>query len=125
MSGLHILVVEDCDEAAASLALFLRRLGHHVRVAADGPAAIAGAGADKPDVVLLDIALPGMSGDDVARHLREHLLDKPPLIIALTGCGRESDRRRSEESGIDLHLVKPADPRVLRNVLSRFASVVA
>jgi CheY-like chemotaxis protein len=125
MSGLHNLVVDDRTDAATGMARLLRLDGHHVEIASDGSSAVDRARADKPDVVLLDIALPGMSGHDVARHLREHLFDKPPLIIALTGCGRESDRRRSEESGIDLHLVKPADPLLLRNVLSRFASVVA
>ena len=125
MAGLHILVVEDCLDTASCMALFLRHLGHHVRVATDGPSAIARAQADKPDVVLLDIALPGMNGYDTARRLREHLFNKPPLIVAVTGYGQESDCRRGEESGIDMHLVKPIDPPVLSKILSRFAKVVA
>ncbi|HTU18377.1 MAG TPA: response regulator [Gemmataceae bacterium] len=124
MTGLHILVVEDCTDTAASLAFFLRYHGHQVRLASDGPTAIARARADKPDVVLLDIALPGINGYDVARQLREDLFDKPPLILAVTGYGQESDRRRGEEAGIDMHLVKPIDPLLLRNILSRFAQVV-
>jgi hypothetical protein len=63
--------------------------------------------------------------DRACHQLSEHLLDKPPLIIALTGHSREPNCQRFEESGIDMYLVKPVDPLVLRNVLSRFASVVA
>jgi CheY-like chemotaxis protein len=106
------------------MALFLRFCGHQVELAYDGSSALDRARADKPDVVLLDIALPDMSGYDVARQLREHLFDKPPLIIAVTGYGREADRRRSEESGIDMHLVKPVEPLELKNILSRFKRVV-
>jgi CheY-like chemotaxis protein len=125
MSGLHILVVDDRTDAATGMARLLRLDGHHVEIASDGSSAVDRARADKPDVVLLDIDLPDMSGYEVARRLRESLFDKPPFILAVTGHGRESDRRRSEEAGIDMHLAKPVDPRVLRTILSRFASVVA
>lgn len=125
MIGLHILVVDDRTDAASIMARLLRLYGHHVEVASDGSSAIARAQADKPDVVLLDIDLPDMSGYDVARYLSEHLFDKPPLIITLTGYGQESDLRRSEEAGIDVHLAKPVDPLELNNILSRFATVIA
>lgn len=125
MPSLHILVVDDCTNTAATTALFLRFCGHHVELAYDGSSALQRARAEKPDVVLLDIALPDMSGHDVARQLREHLCDKPPLILAVTGHSQESDRRHSEQSGIDLHLVKPVEPLKLRTILSRFARVVA
>ncbi|HEY7159210.1 MAG TPA: response regulator [Gemmataceae bacterium] len=124
MAGLHILVVDDCTDVAATMALFLRFCGHHVELAYDGSSALDRARADKPDVVLLDIALPDMSGHDVARQLREQLFDKPLLILAVTGYGREADRRLSEESGIDMHLVKPVEPLELKKILSRFERVV-
>jgi CheY-like chemotaxis protein len=125
MAGLHVLVVDDCNDTTASMALFLGMGGHHVHVARDGPTAIEIARADRPDVVLLDIGMPGMSGYEVTPRLRECLSDKPPLIIAVTGFDREYDRRRSEESGIDLHLVKPVEPMALMSLLSRFSQVVA
>ena len=125
MAGLHILVVDDRTDAATSMARLLRFYGHHVQLASDGSSAVERARADKPDVVLLDIDLPDMSGYEVARQLREHLFDKPPLIIAVTGYAPESDRQRSEEAGIDLHLVKPVEPLGLRDILSRFTRVVA
>jgi CheY-like chemotaxis protein len=125
MAGLHILVVDDRTDAATNMARLLRFYGHHVQLASDSSSAFERARADKPDVVLLDINLPDMSGYDVARHLREHLFDKPPLIIAVTGYAQESDRQRSEEAGIDMHLVKPVEPRRLRDILSRFTRVVA
>jgi CheY-like chemotaxis protein len=125
MPRLHVLVVDDCTDTAATTGLFLRFYGHDVELAYDGWSALERARAGQPDVVLLDIALPDMSGYDVARHLREQLFDKPPLIVAVTGYGQESDRRRSEESGMDIHLVKPVEPLALKNILSRFARVVA
>lgn len=124
MAGLEILVVEDCPDTAASTALLLRHYGHQVRIAADGPTALARVQEDHPDVVLLDIALPGMNGYKVARHIREHFFDKPPLIVAVTGFGQEADRQRAEQAGIDMHLVKPVDPFALTALLSRFARVV-
>jgi CheY-like chemotaxis protein len=125
MTGLHVLVVEDCIDTATTMAMLLRMHGHQVEIAQDGPSAIDRARQDKPDVVLLDIGLPGMSGYEVTPHLRECLRDKPPLIIAVTGYAQESDCRRSAEAGIDLHLVKPVDPLDLIHILSRFAQVVA
>jgi CheY-like chemotaxis protein len=125
MAGLHVLVVDDCSDTTASMALLLGMGGHRVQTAPDGPTALKAAREGKPDVVLLDIGLPGMSGYEVTPLLRECLPDKPPLIIAVTGYGGESDRRRSEESGIDLHLVKPVEPLALLGILSRFAKVVA
>jgi CheY-like chemotaxis protein len=125
MASLHVLVVEDCPDTAASMDLLLRADGHQVQVAADGPTAVEKAQKDNPDVVLLDIGLPGMSGYEVTRRLRQCLFHKPPLIVAVTGYSHEADRQRSEEAGIDLHLVKPVEPQALMSILSRFANVVA
>jgi CheY-like chemotaxis protein len=76
-------------------------------------------------VLLLDIGLPGMSGWELARWVTEQPAEKRPLLVAITGYGREEDRRRSEEAGIDLHLVKPVDPDQLLRLLRRFYRVVA
>jgi CheY-like chemotaxis protein len=115
----RILVVDDNADAAESLALWLRLGGHEVRVAHDGPAALAAVDADPPEVVLLDIGMPGMDGYEVAQRLRrrpglEHL-----VLVAMTGWGQEEDRRRSGEAGIDHHLVKPADLEALNGLLAR------
>jgi CheY-like chemotaxis protein len=123
-AGLRILVVEDQADTAATLALLLRMEGHEVQVAPDGPAAVGAVQTAPPDVLLLDIGLPGMSGWEVARWVTEQPAKKRPLLVAITGYGREEDRRRSEEAGIDLHLVKPVDPEKLLGLLRRFRRVV-
>ncbi len=122
---LRVLVVEDHADTAASLALLLRLDGHEVRVAPDGPAALRAAHESPPDVALLDIRLPGMDGCDVARRLLERAAEKKPLLVALAGCGREQDRRRAAEAGIDLYLLKPMDPEALRRLLRRFQGIMA
>jgi signal transduction histidine kinase len=105
----RVLVVDDNADAAESLALLLRLRGHHVRLAFDGPAAVAAAPDYAPDVVLLDLGLPGMDGHEVARRLRQQAgLDKA-LVVALTGSGSDEDRQRSREAGCDHYLVKPVD----------------
>jgi CheY-like chemotaxis protein len=81
--------------------------------------------AEPPDVVLLDLALPGMDGYEVARRLRAQSRERRPLLIAVTGYGREEDRRRSVEAGIDLHLLKPVDLAQLQGLLRRVHRVIA
>src|SRR4051812_5803763 len=103
---LRVLIVDDYADCAESMALLLGMYGHEVEVARSGPTALQMAQAGQPDVVLLDIGLPGMSGYDVARELKEQRGEKRPLIIAVTGFGQDADRRRSAELGIDLHMVK-------------------
>jgi signal transduction histidine kinase/DNA-binding response OmpR family regulator len=119
LAPLRVLVVDDNRDAAESLAMLLRLDGHEVRLAHDGPAALDAAGDFRPEVVLLDIGLPGMSGHDVARRLHGGHGGAPPLLVAMTGYGQEEDRRRSREAGFDHHLVKPVDPQVLRQLLAR------
>jgi signal transduction histidine kinase len=114
----RILVVDDSRDAAESLAILLRLTGHDVRTAHDGPEALEAARSFEPEVVLLDIGLPGMSGYEVARRLREQAGTDPPHLVALTGYSQEEDRQRSREAGFDLHLVKPVDPSALRDLLS-------
>jgi PAS domain S-box-containing protein len=105
----RVLVVDDNHDAAEALALLLGLLGHQVRLAHDGPAALEAAEAQVPDVVLLDLGLPGMDGFEVARQLRTRAALRQARIVALSGYGQASDRQRSKEAGFDHHLVKPAD----------------
>jgi PAS domain S-box-containing protein len=115
----RILIVDDNPDAANSLARLLTRLWHQdVQVAHDGPAALAAAQAFRPDVILLDIGMPGMDGYEVAQRLRRQPEFATTLLVALTGWGQEEDRRRSQDAGIDHHLVKPADPEILREMLA-------
>jgi two-component system, OmpR family, response regulator len=125
--GLRVLVAEDDADLAAGLAAWLRLHGHRVRVTADGPAALRAAAADPPDVLLLDLGLPGMDGFGVAERVRREVAPagpKAPLVIAVTGRGGAEDRRRSREAGIDLHLTKPLDEGLLLRVLRRFRRII-
>jgi two-component system, OmpR family, response regulator len=115
---LSILVVEDEDDSAQSLAELLTLGGHAVRVASSGPEALREALGTFPDIVLLDIGLPGMDGWEVARRLRGQCRDKQPFVVAVTGYETTSDQWRSADAGIDLHLVKPVDPANLTGLLS-------
>ena len=116
----RILVVDDNADAARSLARLLTRLyEQEVRVANDGPEALVVAGEFRPELVLLDIGLPGMSGYEVAEQLRRLPEHERILIVALTGWGQEDDRRRSLAAGIDHHLVKPVDPEDLLALLAK------
>ncbi len=114
----RILVVDDNRDSADSLAALLRLRGHDVRTAYDGPSAVESVGAFGPEVVLLDIGLPGMDGYDVAGRIRQAPGGSRLLLIAITGWGQQEDLRRSSEAGFDAHLVKPVDPRVLRQMLA-------
>ncbi len=115
---MQVLVVEDNPDTAVSQATILRLTGHTVDIASDGPAALVAAEARPPDVVLLDIGLPMMDGWEVAKRLRKMSLPIRPTIIAVTGYGREDERRRSYEAGIDFHLVKPVDVQELQDLLT-------
>jgi len=115
----RVLVVDDNVDGAESVALLLRLFGHEVRVAHDGLAALAAVEAFRPEVVLLDIGLPGMDGLEVARTLRQQPDLKDVLLVALTGYGREEDRRRTQEAGFDVHLVKPVHANDLPPLLAR------
>ena len=106
-------------DAAESLALLLRMEGHDVRVAHDGPAALAAVEAEPPDLVFLDIGMPVMNGFDVARRLRQRPGLEHLLLVAMTGWGQEEDRRRSQEAGFDHHLVKPVEPDALHQLLAQ------
>jgi signal transduction histidine kinase len=109
----NVLIVEDNADAAASLMLMLQAWGSVAEVAPDGDAAIEAVSRRRPDLVLLDIALPGADGYDVARRLRGKLGDAVRLV-AVTGFGRDQDRRRALEAGCNEHLTKPIAPSRLR-----------
>ncbi len=115
--GLRVLVVDDNIDAATTLARLLTLLGHDVTLAHDGPGALAAAAAARPQLVLLDIGLPGMDGYAVAARLRAAGHDRAALV-ALTGYGGEEDVRRSSLAGFDRHLVKPVDVAALRELTS-------
>lgn len=122
---LSVLVVEDQDDCAQSTAELLTLCGHAVRVARCGPDALRDAALEIPDVVLLDIQLPGPSGWEVAARLRECAGGRQPLVVAVTGCGSDEDRWRSADAGIDLHLVKPVAPADLIRLLDWVGSQLA
>ncbi len=113
----RILVVDDNHDHAASLALLLRMSGHDAREAHDGPQALDEAERFRPEVVLLDIGLPGLDGLETCRRLRAREWAGELRLFALTGWGQEEDRRRSREAGFDDHLVKPIDHAQLLRLL--------
>jgi CheY-like chemotaxis protein len=114
----RILIVDDNQDAASSLALLLNLAGNETQTAHDGMQAIEMAQMFHPDVVLLDISLPKLSGYDVCRHIREQPWGKKMVLVALTGWGLEEDRREPKEAGFDHHLVKPMDFDALRGLLA-------
>jgi two-component system CheB/CheR fusion protein len=118
VQALRVLVVDDCPDTRWSLAALLRIWGHDTRVAGDGPSALQVAATYHPEVILLDVGLPGMDGYEVARRFRRMAGGGRPLIVTLSGYGQESDRRHSLEAGCDQHLVKPVDPDVLSRLLA-------
>jgi CheY-like chemotaxis protein len=109
--------VDDNTDAAESLAMLLRALGHDVLTVHDGEQAVAAAAGFRPDVVLLDIGLPKMNGYEAARRIRDQG-GRGVTLVALTGWGQEEDRRRSREAGFDHHLTKPVAPAVLLELLA-------
>src|SRR5205823_1726991 len=114
----RILVVDDNRDGADSLARMLRLMGHEIYTAYDGHQAVEMADSQRPEIVLLDIGMPKLNGHDAARLIRQQPWGKNMLLIALTGWGREEDRRQTEEAGFNHHLVKPVDARTLLEVLA-------
>jgi len=106
----HVLVVDDNVDAAECIGVMLELKGHQVKVVHDGFAAVDAAKREKPDVILLDIGLPGRDGYEVAQILRADPEFTKTKIIAVTGYGKDEDRRRSKAAGMDHHLTKPVDP---------------
>jgi PAS domain S-box-containing protein len=113
----RILVVDDNVDAAESIAMLLQIWGHDVRLAHNGPEALAAAEQYQPDIIVLDIGLPGLSGYEVARELRQQPRFQGTRLIAMTGYGQEEDYRRSKDAGFDEHVTKPVDPDDLQRLL--------
>ena len=119
---LKVLVVDDNNDLVQMLELTIAGMGHDVRKALDGRSAILAALSYRPDVVLLDLGLPIVSGLEVARELRRHREITNMRLVALTGWGQEDDRRHTSEVGFDHHLTKPTAPEELEGLLAKFAT---
>ncbi len=114
----RILVVDDNEDAADSLAQLLELLGNEVQTANDGEAGVGAAAKFRPDVVLMDIGMPRLNGYEAASRIREQAWGTKMVLIALTGWGQEDDRRKSQEVGFDCHLVKPVEYAALMKLLA-------
>ena len=118
ISTRRILVVDDNRDSAESIATLLQLSGHRTYMAHDGLAAVEAAERYRPDVIVLDVGLPKISGIDACRRIRAHSWGQGMVIVALTGWGQEHDRRNTRDAGFDAHLVKPVDYEDLLRLLS-------
>ena len=117
-SGLRVLVVDDNHDAADVLSILLESMGLNAKAVNSGPAALAALPNYQPNVILMDIGMPGMNGYEVARHIREQPQFNDIKLVALTGWGQEEDRRLSHNAGFDYHLTKPVDSTVLKDLIT-------
>ena len=115
----RILVADDNRDAGDTLAMLLRLDGHEVHVATDGLEAVEMYASVQPEVVILDIGMPGLSGHEVARRIRDLPSERPVILIAVTGWGQKADKDRAAESGFDHHFTKPVEPTVLSALLQK------
>jgi two-component system, chemotaxis family, CheB/CheR fusion protein len=114
-----ILIADDNQDLAKGLSILLKLSGFDVETVHDGTAALKAALAHRPDVLLLDIGLPGMDGFQVAEHIRSDPFIKDILIIAISGYNKDIFQGRSQRAGFDHHLVKPADPQALLSLIGQ------
>jgi CheY-like chemotaxis protein len=114
----RVLVVDDNKDSAETLAVLLKMWHYHVETAADGPAALAAAGAFRPELIFLDIGLPGMNGYEVAKRYRRQPELRDTVLVAMTGYGQDDARLEAEEAGFDHYLVKPVPPEILEEFLT-------
>ncbi len=121
-TGRRILVVDDNDDSAESLATLLKMTGNETHTASDGLEAVEAALAFRPDVVLLDIGLPKLNGYEACRRIREAPWSKGMMLVALTGWGQEEDRQKSRDAGFDAHMVKPVDLAALSKLLASWSA---
>ncbi len=119
----RVLVVDDNPDVANSFAMLLDALGHEVHVTHDGPSALAAARQIRPEILFLDIGLPGMNGYEVARRLRAEHPPQAMLLVAVTGYGQIDDCRHAAEAGFDHHLLKPVDVGILETLLTSWKPV--
>jgi len=115
----RVLVVDDNADSVDSLATLVRLMGHECATALDGERAIATARSFRPDTILLDLGMPGMNGYDACSAIRSESWGRDIFIIALTGWGQAEDRDRTRAAGFDLHVVKPAEPATIAEILAR------
>jgi len=125
LAGRRILVVDDSLDIAETLETLLRLMGNDVRIAHDGLAALEMATVFRPEIICLDIGLPGMDGYEVARRIRKQLAFEKTLLIAVTGYGGEEDRRRVADAGFDGHIIKPVGSDSLADLVARLESANA
>jgi CheY-like chemotaxis protein len=114
----RVLVADDNEDAGESLAMLLRLDGHEVEVANSGTEALALFDRMIPDVAILDIGMPGLSGYEVASRIRERDAGRRVMLIAVTGWGQEADKARASEAGFDHHFTKPVEPEALSALLA-------
>jgi DNA-binding response OmpR family regulator len=119
----RVLIVDDDIDSAASLAMLLQLSNHETYTAHDGLEALEAAERLQPEVVLLDVGLPKLSGYEVCRRIRQQTWAKNILIVAITGWGQTEDQQKSNEAGFDAHIVKPPDYDALERLLSSHLSV--
>lgn len=114
----HILVVDDNPDVASSFKVFLETMGYRVRALNSGAEVLKAVREFHPEVVFLDIAMPDMDGYQVAAAIRAAGLERPPVLVALTGYGQDSDRKKALKAGFDHHLLKPQDPSEIESLLA-------
>jgi DNA-binding response OmpR family regulator len=124
-AGTRVLIVDDNVDAADSLARLLEVYGYTTKVAYDAGSALEIANILRPTIVLLDLGLPDLSGDQVAQRIRAEAWGATAQIIAVTGWGQESDRRKTRDAGFNEHLTKPVDPEVLLRLIAQATREVA
>ena len=120
MPAMRILLADDDRDSTLSLATLLRLEGYEVRHVYDGDATLQAVREFKPDLVLVDIGMPKVTGYDVARHVRERYGKEGPVLVALTGWKQASDRILATLAGFDHHVAKPYDPGALLSLIRKF-----
>ncbi len=126
LGGHRVLIVDDNTDAAETLSVLMRTLGtNEVQTAANGADALHAGGSFAPDIVLLDLKMPGMDGFEVARRIRQEPWGAHTLLVALTGYGHDEHRRRTREAGFDRHLTKPASRAAIASLLERTGQAAA
>jgi CheY-like chemotaxis protein len=114
----RVLIADDNLDAAESLQLWLQLSGHDVQIAKNGPEALNIAAEFRPEVALLDLGMPGLSGFEVARRIREAPWGGGIVLVALTGWGQDEDRRKSADAGFDHHVTKPIAPDAIESLIA-------
>ena len=119
MESTRVLVVDDVSDSAAIFATMLEIYGAETRVALDGYQAIREAEAYRPNIVLMDVTMPGLNGYEAAKRIREQDWGRAMLLIAITGWGQDRDVREAYDAGFDGHLLKPVEPDALFGLIQR------